>query len=62
MLDDLLGKFDIGDLDLGKVKDMVETLWDDKDKIGEVVDFVWSNRDVLNDVMAFHQGSRRRPG
>ena len=42
---DIVGKLD--DLDLGKVKDVVETIWDDRDKIGEVVDLVWSNRDRL---------------
>ena len=46
---DIVGKLD--DLDLGKVKDVVETIWDDRDKIGEVVDLVWSNRDRLVPVL-----------
>lgn len=46
---DIVGKLD--DIDLGKVKDVVETIWDDKDKIGEVVDLVWSNRDRLVPVL-----------
>ncbi len=38
-------------LDVGKVKEVVETIWDDRDKLGEVVELVWSNKDRLVPVL-----------
>ena len=48
-IDDLFE--DLGGLDIGKVGDVVETIWDDKDKIGHVVELVWDNKDRIVPVL-----------
>lgn len=36
-----------GDFDVGKIKDVVEDFWEDREKILDAVNFVWDNRDAL---------------
>ena len=48
-LDDLL---DFGD-ELGKAKELAETLWDDREKITDTANLVWDNKDDLIGVIDF---------
>jgi len=43
----------LGNLDVGKAKDTVDALWDDRDKITETANLVWDNRDAITDVIEF---------
>ncbi len=43
----------LGNLDLGKAKDTVDALWDDREKITDTADLVWDNRDAIQDVIEF---------
>jgi hypothetical protein len=51
MFDRMLEMFD--DLDADKLKDVVETVWEDRDKIKESVGLVWDNRDEIMGVIDF---------
>jgi len=50
-LDDLFDM--VGDFDVGKVKDVVETVWEDRDKIKDSVGLVWENKDEILGVIDF---------
>lgn len=56
MFDKLMDAFD--DFDPSRVKDVVEAVWEDKDKIGEVVSLVWENREAITTVIEFVQGHK----
>lgn len=43
----------LGNLDVGKAKDTVDALWDDRDKISDTANLVWENRDAITDVIEF---------
>ncbi len=43
----------LGSLDVGKAKDTVDALWDDREKIAETANLVWDNRDAIQDVIEF---------
>jgi hypothetical protein len=43
----------LGNLDVGKAKDTVDALWDDRDKIAQTADLVWDNRDSIQEVIEF---------
>jgi hypothetical protein len=48
----------LGDLDIGKAKDTVDALWDDREKITETVNMVWDNRDSITEVIEFFGENR----
>lgn len=54
----MFGKIDdlrklLGDFDVGKAKDTVDALWDDREKITETVNLVWDNRDAITEAIEF---------
>jgi hypothetical protein len=51
VFDKMLDMFD--DFDVDKLKDVVETVWEDRDKITESVGLVWDNRDEIMGVIEF---------
>ncbi|NQV05155.1 hypothetical protein HQ535_01275 [bacterium] len=55
-LDDLFDM--VGDFDPGKVKDVVETVWEDRDKIKDSVGLVWDNRDEILGVIDFFKENK----
>ena len=43
----------LGNLDVGKAKDTVDALWDDREKITDTANLVWDNRDSITEVIEF---------